>query len=100
MMGHGTAPSSQTVENGGKATMPATPAAEGYLFDGWFKEQELQNEWKFDTDTVTADTTIYAKWTSNPLTLEDGYYRLYNNSVSTENFLFDVIFADPKGYDN
>lgn len=27
MMGHGTAPSSQTVENGGKATMPATPAA-------------------------------------------------------------------------
>ena len=74
MMGHGTAPSSQTVENGGKATMPATPAAEGYLFGGWYKDQNLQTAWNFDTDTVTADTTIYAKWTSDSQSLEDGYY--------------------------
>ena len=61
--GHGTAPAAQTVKKGYKATEPTAPTAEGYTFGGWFKEASATNEWDFDEDTVTADVTLYAKWT-------------------------------------
>ena len=63
--GHGTAPAAQTVATGGKATEPTAPTAEGYTFGGWYKEASCINEWTFATDTVSADTTLYAKWTQN-----------------------------------
>ncbi|MBQ8118093.1 MAG: InlB B-repeat-containing protein, partial [Lachnospiraceae bacterium] len=63
--GHGTAPTAQTVAYGAKATTPAAPAETGYTFGGWYKEAACTNAWKFDTDTVTEDTTLYAKWTVN-----------------------------------
>ena len=58
----GTAPTAQTIEKDGKVTKPADPTAQGYKFLGWYKEAECTNEWKFETDTVTKDTTLYAKW--------------------------------------
>lgn len=63
MNSHGTAPSGQYVNDGGKATQPSAPTAEGYTFDGWYKEAACTNAWNFSTDTVSSDTTIYAKWT-------------------------------------
>lgn len=45
---------------------PAAPVREGYVFEGWFKESALENAWKFDTDTVKKDVTLYAKWRYNP----------------------------------
>ena len=62
--GHGTAPAAQTVKEGYKATEPTAPTAEGYTFGGWYKEKAATNAWNFSTDTVTKDTTLYAKWTS------------------------------------
>ena len=67
--GHGTAPSAQVVTYGGKATTPTAPTAAGYTFGGWFKEAGCTNAWDFSTDTVTADTILYAKWTTNSHTL-------------------------------
>jgi len=67
--GHGTAPDAQTIISGNKVTKPTDPTDEGYVFDGWYKEEALTNEWDFDNDTVTADTTIYAKWTMNSYTV-------------------------------
>jgi uncharacterized repeat protein (TIGR02543 family) len=55
--------SSQTVDHGGKATEPTAPTKTGYLFDGWYEESGCINAWDFDTDTVTSDVTLYAKWT-------------------------------------
>ena len=37
----------------------------GKMFDGWFKENTYDNKWQNDTDTVTENTTLYAKWTKN-----------------------------------
>lgn len=44
---------------------PADPVRAGYDFDGWFKEEVLESEWDFDTDTVTADMILYAGWKIN-----------------------------------
>jgi uncharacterized repeat protein (TIGR02543 family) len=60
--GHGTAPTEQKTTYGGKITEPAAPTAENYYFQGWFKESTCENMWDFDSDTVTADIVLYAKW--------------------------------------
>lgn len=63
--GHGSAPAAQVITYGGKAATPNAPTAAGYTFGGWYKESSCTNAWNFSTDTVTADTTLYAKWTVN-----------------------------------
>lgn len=60
--GHGTAPAPQKVENGGKATKPENPTAKGWRFDGWYTDEKCTAGYDFDK-AVTANTTLYAKWT-------------------------------------
>ena len=62
--GHGTAPESQKVAEGDKVKKPSNLTDSGWTFGGWYKEAACTNEWKFDTDAVSGDTTLYAKWTS------------------------------------
>ena len=52
----------QKVVENTRATKPADPTRTGYDFGGWYKEQALTNEFNFALDTISADTTIYAKW--------------------------------------
>jgi uncharacterized repeat protein (TIGR02543 family) len=47
-------------------TKPDNPAREGYTFGEWYKDVALTNQWNFAADTVSIDTTLYAKW--NPIT--------------------------------
>ncbi|REK74828.1 InlB B-repeat-containing protein [Paenibacillus paeoniae] len=47
------------------ATEPDVPTKSGFTFGGWYKEITLTNQWSFDNDRVTANTTLYAKWTAN-----------------------------------
>lgn len=62
MNGHGEAISSQNVDGNGKATKPQDPTADGYLFKGWYENQECTgNEFDFNTP-ITEDKTLYAKW--------------------------------------
>ena len=68
MQGHGTAPETQTVNYGNKVVRPDDPTAEGFDFGGWYKDSGCITEWNFDTDTVIADMTLYAKWTEIPET--------------------------------
>ncbi|MBO5578786.1 MAG: uL15 family ribosomal protein [Bacilli bacterium] len=59
---HGTAPDSNTVADGSIIyNEPTSPSEEGYAFKGWYKDSSFENAWDFETDTVTADTTLYAK---------------------------------------
>lgn len=53
----------QNVEDGSKLTAPTSPTRKNYSFAGWAKNKSGSNMWKFDEDTVTADTTLYAQWT-------------------------------------
>jgi len=65
----GSTVASQTVEHGGLVTKPTDPTREGYAFGGWYKESGCENAWVFNTDTVTSDVTLYAKWTINTYTV-------------------------------
>ena len=55
--------------------IPENPTREGYIFDGWYKEEECINKWDFDVDKLPEglyddehnlyfyqETILYAKW--------------------------------------
>ena len=49
--------------SGAKITAPTAPTKAENDFAGWYKEEALKTAWNFATDTVTANITLYAKWT-------------------------------------
>ncbi|GAB0169933.1 hypothetical protein LSPCS325_33700 [Lysinibacillus sp. CTST325] len=55
----------QTVGFNDLVKVPSTPVKDGYQFTGWYKDAELKNAWGFTKDKVTADITLYAKWTKD-----------------------------------
>ena len=66
VQGVGAAPASVRIAKGGKLTnsqLP-NPTADKKRFDGWYKESSCTTKWLTDTDTITKDTILYAKWTN------------------------------------
>lgn len=55
------APVDQTVRYGQRATEPATPTRTGYQFVAWYTDQQLTNQFTFDT-AIEGDLTLYARW--------------------------------------
>jgi len=59
-------PQEQTVNKGGKVTKPADPTREKYFLAGWAKsDNETSALWKFETETVTENMTLFARWSIN-----------------------------------
>lgn len=64
--GQGSAPDALTVDAGSKITEPAVPSVEGYTFNGWNTSADgTGTTWDFNTNTVTANTTLYAMWAAD-----------------------------------
>lgn len=59
----------QPAAYGSFASAPPLPKREGYRFEGWYSNSELTAPYDF-TKPVTADITLYAKWT---LDVEQSY---------------------------
>ena len=59
------------IEYGGKITQPESPVYEGFIFDGWYIDETFTTEWNFETDIVTDNLILYAKWEEDP-----AYYHL------------------------
>lgn len=58
-------PDSQRVKEGKAATEPSTkPRCKGYTFAGWYTDVACTKAYDFSA-AVTADLTLYAKWTKN-----------------------------------
>lgn len=57
----------QTVVHGHTASPPAEgdPQKDGCSFVGWYKDMELTMIWKFESDKVYGDTTLFAKFEKN-----------------------------------
>ncbi len=67
--------SSQEITDGAPVAEPPPPGRNGYLFNGWYSDEQLALRWDFGSDVVSADMTLYAKW--NPIA---------DHSVHTVNF--------------
>lgn len=65
MNGHGAVIKPVTVADGGKVTAPnPAPTAEGYSFGGWYTNADCTGDAVTFTETISNDTTYYAKWTA------------------------------------
>jgi uncharacterized repeat protein (TIGR02543 family) len=96
----------QEIEHGSVASRPGNPTREGYDFVGWFTEPACENEWDFATNTVTAHTTLYAKWVLHtetgvetvqaPAVQPVAYYNLLGQKLNAapEKGIFLVKYAD------
>ena len=73
------------IENGNKVSQPTNPTKKGYTFVGWFNGTD---EWRFDTDTVTADVTLTAHWTVNKYKY---YLSAYTNWGTLDYYVNDSI---------
>jgi uncharacterized repeat protein (TIGR02543 family) len=53
------------VNNGDTISRPAPdPVKTGYTFEGWYRDNNTFTQlWDFNSDTVTGNITLYAKWT-------------------------------------
>lgn len=112
----GTIVPAQSILENEKIEQPETPVKEEYLFEGWFKEAECENIWDFETETVTADITLYAKWTEDPsvtvytvsfelqghgtpiesLTVKTGELLTEPEAPTTEGYQFEGWFKEPE----
>lgn len=72
----GTAVGSQLVAVGDKVAKPADPTRKGYIFSGWFTDQDCTKAYKFDApvDGTEPELTLYAGWkaANQPGTGENG----------------------------
>lgn len=91
----GSSVATRFVTDGEKVPEPTPPNRIEHGFAGWYKEIEHINRWDFNTDVVTSDITLFAKWISftslfdsiailrdATLALQADTLRLYNQIVA------------------
>ena len=60
----GTAVAPQSIVSGKKAAEPTAPTREGNAFGGWYDNENCTGDpFSFTNTAITADMTLYAKWT-------------------------------------
>ena len=93
----------QIVTKGEKVTKPADPVKEGYIFDGWYIDDE---KWVFSGYTITSDITLTARFIkieeesfslNNSIKENDIYKVVVSNSIDSYNFRLNVSIT---GYSN
>ena len=62
-------PRNQDLAYGATAVEPQAMNRDGHGFGGWYSDPGFSNPWDFDSDTVTANITLYAKWVINTCTV-------------------------------
>ncbi|MBQ7706445.1 MAG: InlB B-repeat-containing protein, partial [Lachnospiraceae bacterium] len=77
---------------GAKYTPPSDLTRDGYDLAGWYKDENFTQMWNPDTDTVTADTKLFAKWIKKADTVTPA-----NNESNTTP---DTGVSTPTGTDN
>lgn len=58
----GSAVEKQQVMNGGHAVKPQDPTRNGYIFVGWYADEDYKSPFSFDTAIITSDTTVYGRF--------------------------------------
>lgn len=59
-----------TIKEGESITLPDSPSKEGFIFDGWYIDQDLLDEFA-ETQIIAENITLYAKWVCDHTPVSD-----------------------------
>lgn len=63
---------------------PDDPEWDYHTFNGWYQDEDLTDKWDFAADKMgSADMTLYASWTSDPITNLASEYTMYTGARVT-----------------
>lgn len=79
----GSAVDAQEIADGDKVTEPKDPVREKYTFAGWFTDEKCTQRYDF-TQPVTAEFTLYAKWTAEGQEDEGPFQVIFNSNDGTK----------------
>ena len=98
----GSSVATQTVTSGNKAQR-AYPTRKGYTFVGWYSDEKLTREYRFDT-AVTGSLTLYAKWetaaSANENDVPDNDVELQDNATQPAEGTTTTEPAEPTAEDD
>lgn len=89
----GSAVAPVTVSENSKLPAPTAPTKAGYTFLGWYKDAAFTNRWNFDADTVTGNTTLYAKWTAKTYGISGTVYA-YDGATTASGVTVKLMKGD------
>ena len=97
----GSAVEAVVVADGQTVAQPEAPVMDGYTFGGWYTDENCTTAYDFDV-AVTADITLYAKWTANEPAftglLEKVYAEVsaqdYSNLIDSAKAYYEKALAD------
>ena len=99
----GSAVESATGRTGETIAAPAAPSRTGYVFAGWYSDQNCTKKWDFDSDTVPGAMTLYAGWTPAQYTVtfdaNGGTVKPASKSVSYDGTYGELPTPTRQGYD-
>jgi uncharacterized repeat protein (TIGR02543 family) len=81
------------VPYGEKIPEPSDPNRTHYSFMGWYLEPVCTNPWNFDSDLITGDRTLYAKWTPVSYTLS--FNSRGGSSVGSLSVVYNTLASAP-----
>lgn len=81
---------SKEVKSGKLVTRPSDPQKQGYVFIGWYKDIELTQVWKFESDVVMQDMVLFAKWEIRNLEDIGDVYTVKFVSNSEEEYVYQI----------
>jgi uncharacterized repeat protein (TIGR02543 family) len=88
------APQQQNIDRGGKVIKPQEMSKKDYIFEGWYKEAAFNNLWNFNSDTVTRNMTLYARWVQPVIaqgtTLAQKLQWLNSSAANNTSYLLEV----------
>ena len=96
----GTTVAAIEAEEGSKISAPTAPtkaadATATYEFAGWYKDSGLQTAFDFDTETITAAITLYAKWNATPVEYQVTFNSNGGTAVATQNIAYGQKASEP-----
>jgi uncharacterized repeat protein (TIGR02543 family) len=86
----------QLVASGDAVFYPTNPVKDGYVFAGWYKDNDLSSRWNFSSDLVFDSLTLYAKWKAKGFLMND----LVINGVAQEVTGDTIHYTMPCGADD
>lgn len=88
--------STQEIDPNNKVVEPKEPKRDGFEFEGWYIDSNYSKKWNFESDNVTSNIGLYAKYTTDEKTYTVTFYDYDGKVLSTQEVLPNGNAVEPE----